>query len=124
MAKLKEMSSLEGDPGGWAALNRMRRGDKLATPRALELFSTAQKLDFVGGPHHHNLQRRLMVLLSNSAQKSGLPQPPKASNDENQSGQSYFRRLYSYYRSWWQEHSENVVIHDPWLAELEKQKVD
>jgi hypothetical protein len=120
LQKLKDFSRLDGDPGVWAALNRARRGDKSAMPRALEVFSTAGPSNMAGVPHR-NLQKRLIVLFSNTAHASGLapPQPPFVETDD-EGRQS---KLYEFYKSWWDSNADKAVITDPWLKMLEEQKV-
>ncbi len=107
IAKLKELSRLDGDPGMWAAVALASRGNEQAVDRAFEL------LDSPGDPEtsdflHGDLRSRLWVLLSNSAGSSGVPLP----------------RTDTDMRAWWKEHGRKVRIHDPWLEILDKQKVD
>lgn len=126
MRKLEWLSQQDGDPGAWAALTRARRGDKSAMPRALEVFQTS------GDPRHgtrspllsfhYNLQQRLRVLLSNSAKASGLEQPRHPSELENDVRQQ--PKIYQYYLSWWNANEAKMVLSDPWMPILEKQKVD
>jgi hypothetical protein len=118
MRKLKEFSALDGDPGGFAALNLARRGDKDAVPRALRLLENDGDPQMVGVPHR-NLQKRLLVLLSNSAKASGLPPlpiPPGASYEPRNSRQVL--------EEWWKEYRDRVILTDPWLPVWEAQKVD
>jgi hypothetical protein len=67
------------------------------------------------GVPHRNLQKRVLVLLSNSAHAGGVPQPSLPEDDA--------RRL-EYLARWWKAHGEKVVLRDPWLGVLEKQKID
>jgi hypothetical protein len=121
LQKLEELSRLDGDPGVWAALNRVRRGDKSAMPRALEVLKTVGELN-MAGVQHCNLQKRLIVLLSNTAEASGLKQPrPQAVEMDNEGQQS---KIYQSYQSWWKANADKATITDPWLPILEKQKVD
>jgi hypothetical protein len=121
LQKLKELSGLEGDPGVWAALNRARRGDKSAVPRTLEVFSTGGPSNMEGVPHR-NLQKRLIVLLSNTAKASGFaqPRPPLVESDDD----ADYRKLHDFYKGWWAANADKAVLTDPWLELLEKQKVD
>ena len=64
---------------------------------------------------HRNLQKRVLVLLSNSARASGVPQPAPA----DQSPSSFDSLL-----AWWKKHGDTMVVSDPWLQVLERQKVD
>jgi hypothetical protein len=58
---------------------------------------------------------RLLVLLSNSARASGAPQPAAP----GQLVPSFDSLL-----AWWKKHGDKLVVIDPWLRILEKQKVD
>ncbi len=62
----------------------------------------------MSGAPHQNLQKRLPVLLSNSAKASGVPGPQKEAD----------------IRAWWIENREKIRLSDPWLETLEKQKID
>jgi hypothetical protein len=119
-AALKKLTALDGDPGAWAALTLARRGDKDALPRALRVFRDpppgppAERTGMSGVPHG-NLQKRVLVLLSNAAQAGRAPQPavPKAEGEQ-----------WEYLAGWWKDHGGKAVLRDPWLKALEKQKVD
>jgi hypothetical protein len=123
-AKLKEFSRLEGDPGVWAALNLARRGEKAYVSRALEVFATTGEAGMAGVPHG-NLQKRVLVLLSNTAKKNGLPRPdfPQSASSA-EATDAYMRRVYESLRSWWNTHQDNASLYDPWLPLFEEQKVD
>lgn len=110
--ELQRLQSLEGDPGVWAALNLARRGDRSAMDRVLEVFATPGKSNMEGVPHR-NLQKRVLVLLSNSAKQSGLPQLVLESETEP-----------TFFKKWWTENAAHLTLFDPWRAPLEKQKVD
>ncbi|MBA4191106.1 MAG: hypothetical protein C0467_24235 [Planctomycetaceae bacterium] len=117
---LKKLTALEGDPGVWAALTLARRGHKDEVARALEVFRELpkeQKIERGGmaGVPHRNLQKRVLVLLSNSAQAGAVP-PPTLAEDEAKQLDSLVQ--------WWKKHAEKVTPQDPWLNLLEKQKVD
>jgi hypothetical protein len=107
----------------WAALTLARRGDKGAVPRALEVFREKRRPGADGeiaeggmaAVPHGNLQKRVLVLLSNSARAGEVPQPPPAKD-----GGSRLEGL----SEWWKAHEKKVILKDPWLAILEKQKVD
>ena len=64
---------------------------------------------------HRNLQKRVLVLLSNSARASGVPQPAPPGQPP-----SSFDSLLA----WWKKHGDTLVVSDPWLPILEQQKVD
>ena len=107
MAALRDLMQIEGDPGAWAALTLARRGDARAMPRALQVFESAGDADMRGVPHQ-NLQKRLLVLLSNSTKASGVPWPERGID----------------IRTWWRQNAEKIRLVDPWFETLEKQKVD
>jgi hypothetical protein len=112
--KLGELSKLPGDPGTWAAINLVRRGNKEAMARALEVYANDGKSNMEGVPHR-NLQKRLLVLLSNSAQSSGVEMPHfQLGGDDG--GKPI--------KQWWSQVKSKIKLHDPWLELLEKQKVD
>jgi hypothetical protein len=121
ITNLNKLMSLEGDAGVWAALNLARRGDKAAIPRAMEVFATRDDYGMSGVPHR-NLQKRLMVLLSNSAKASGLaqPDPPAVSTEKPES----YKGLYRFYTQWWEANKEKMTLSDPWLPILKQKKVD
>ncbi len=118
-AALKRTTAVDGDPGAWAALTLARRGHKDAVPRALEVFRDLAQAEreAVGMAEvpHRNLQKRVLVFLSNSAQASGVPQP----TPPGQPPSSFDSLL-----AWWKEHGQRLVLNDPWLGILEQQKVD
>jgi hypothetical protein len=119
-AALKRMTAVDGDAGAWAALTLARRGHKDAVPRALEVFRDLPPADrhsvgSMADVPHRNLQKRVLVLLSNSARAGGAPQPAPP----GQPASSFDSLL-----NWWKEHGDKLVLNDPWLAILEKQKVD
>jgi hypothetical protein len=117
---LRRLTMIEGDPGAWAALTLARRGHKDAVPRVLEVFREPAQ----GQPRteasmaqvpHRNLQKRVLVLLSNSATAAGAPQPVPPGQETS----SFDSVL-----DWWKGHGEKIVPSDPWLGILDKQKVD
>lgn len=125
MKELAKLAKLDGDAGAWAALTLARRGQTDAVPRILEMFSPQQR---GRGERetmmHMQLRAQVLVLLSNSARESGLPQPEVTgvvklalvSDGDAGNWQSL--------RQWWKQHAERVVLHDPWMAVLSKQKLD
>lgn len=120
-SELKRLQHLDGDPGVWAALNLARHGDKAALSRALKVFATRGEYGMVGVPHR-NLQKRLMVLLSNSAKASGLPQPmPPPVHEEKEES---FQELHKFYVGWWDLNRGRLIVRDPWLGMPASQKVD
>jgi hypothetical protein len=60
------------------------------------------------------LLSRAMVLLSNSAAYSNVPQPPNAIYESN----------YSDLLEWWKKYSDKLTLYDPWFDILKKQKID
>jgi hypothetical protein len=118
VAALKKLTTLQGIPGGWAALTLARRGHKDAVPRALELFpkkwteeDEAENFSSV----QQTLQNHLLVLLSNSAYAGKAPQY-RVMKDTLPTSESL--------QAWWHKHRENVVLRDPWMEVLTKQKID
>lgn len=119
---LRKLTTLSGDAGVWAALTLARRGHKDAVPRALEVFrvrplSPEEEASRTGMSEvpHRNLQDRLLVLLSNSARASRVPQPPLPKEDS---------RRFDALSAWWKSHADRITVHDPWLEILIPQKVD
>ena len=115
---LKKLTALEGTPGGWAALTLARRGHKEAMPRAIKLFPeqwTAEDRLENFGTVHENLQNHLLVLLSNSASAGKAPQF-RAPKDRKPTSENLL--------TWWKQHQEKLVLRDPWMEVLSKQKID
>jgi hypothetical protein len=127
MATLKELVNQPGDAGVWAALNLARRGDKSVIERALEVFALEGPSNMAGVPHR-NLQKRLSVLLSNSAHKSGLQQPiflaAEPLNERGSERKEEQKKIYQECLTWWQANKDKVILYDPWFSILERQKVD
>jgi hypothetical protein len=69
----------------------------------------------MAGVPHRNLQKRALVLLSNSARAAGAPRPVPPGQET-----SSFESILT----WWRENRDKIVLLDPWLEILEKQKVD
>jgi hypothetical protein len=127
MIALRECAELPGGAGAWAALNLVRRGEKEAMPRALqlldrpsnkEMYRAFNKEDAATVPQG-NLEKRLFVLIANSCNKSGIPLP----NDFNWDGQ-FIDPNYTKLVHWWEGHHDQVTIYDPWFEELAAQKID
>jgi hypothetical protein len=118
-AALKGLFALEGDPGVWAALTLARRGRKDAVPRALEVFRTPPEgqsnASGIAGVPHRNLQKRLLVLLSNAAHGGNVRQPVLPEEEKQQM---------SYLVKWWKQYGDKAILRDPWFKILESQKVD
>jgi hypothetical protein len=119
MRALRELTATPGDPGAWAALNLARRGDKVAARRAIDALETTAGVSM--DTHvHWDLQKRLNVLLSNSAKHSGIPQPPRwryADEDEQ-------IQVYGEYLVWWNKNQARLKLWDPWLENLKRQKIE
>ncbi len=115
-AALKKLTELKGAPGAWAALTLARRGVKDAVSRALKLFITRDeyKKEFWEATTYH-LQCRMLILLSNSARTAwiNLPDFPEDRKKHHQC-----------IANWWKQNGDKLVLGDPWLKILEKQKVD
>ena len=126
--KLEQLMELPGDPGVWAALNLARRGHKAAMARALEVFATSGQRGHMSGVPHENLQLRLLILLSNSAAISNVPQPTPPSEPaydaSQQTFEEYQKKVHQYLVEWWHTHQGKIELSDPWLKVLEQQKVD
>ena len=79
--RLKRTTAVAGDPGAWAALTLARRGHKdrcAAGPGGVPgpcASAERQLMGSMGEVPHRNLQKRVLVLLSNSARAGGVPQP-------------------------------------------------
>jgi hypothetical protein len=126
---LEKLTKLPGDPGAWAALNLARRGQKGAFERALEVMATAGQRGHMSSIHHDNLQLRMVVFMSNSAAASGLAQPKPPMTEpgyevDADTFKKYQASLHKFYLDWWRENESKIKLTDPWLSELEKQKVD
>jgi hypothetical protein len=117
---LKKLTDLPLEPGAWAALALARRGDKTAVPRVLELFDRMRDFGSVPNLFNVNLRLNAQVLLSNSALKSDVPQPPRAAPNRPWGHEVDYDEL----SAWWRQHSAKITLHDPWLDTLSKQKID
>jgi len=117
---LREAMNLPGDPGAWAALNLARRGDKKAAARALDSFLVLPGPMFYDVPHR-NLQKRLLVLFSNSAATSGVRQPEPWRYVEDESAQI---RLHEDLVRWWNANASDLVLEDPWFDEWRRLKIE
>ena len=115
-SELKRVAALDDDPGAWAAITLVAAGAKEQVPRALEVFKGAADMTTMAGMHHLDLQRRMTVLLSNTAVSSGapLPQVPEMTY-EKPNGDS----AYAYLSDWWKENKDKVTLANPWLAKAE-----
>jgi hypothetical protein len=113
-SKLKEFCALDGDPGAWAAVTLARRGDATALERAMKVFDAPGKDNMEGVPHR-NLQKQMLVLLSNSAAASGVPQPPSSVSGKG---------VYEGIREWYRANGGKLKLVDKWGDELAKQRVD
>ena len=113
------------EAGGIVAAYRLieslaRRGHKDAVARGLEVFRELAPADrqspgSMESVPHRNLQKRVLVLLSNSARAGGAPQPAPPGQ-----APSSFDSLVT----WCKKHGDKLVLRDPWLGILEKQKID
>lgn len=125
---LRKLARLDGDPGVWAALNLVRRGEKSAMPRALEVFSSMGESNMAGVPHR-NLQKRLLVLLSNSCKASNITMPDILYGTRDRTGRWKGgsvspQKAREDNLAWWDRTKGRLRIHDPWLPELTRQKID
>jgi hypothetical protein len=118
---LREFSRLEGFPGAWASTVLASQGDRLAAREALKVFDLPSSYE----NHHHiaAMQARVLVLLSNSAQTSGVKQPPTSPalfSPRSPSHKDAVKAL----RKWWKSTEAAIHLHDPWLLQFSRQKVD
>jgi hypothetical protein len=117
--KLRGLTRLPGDPGAWAALALARRGEKKFLKRAIEAIRIAPVPHMDGYPHR-NIQKRVIVLMSNIAHQNKLPAPKITWGYKPDFATSH-RTLVS----WLEKHFDEVKIaSDPWGKELAQQKVD
>lgn len=103
-----------------AARTLARRGDKDAVPRALEVSrdpapAGRESMPGMAEVAHRNLQKRVLVLLSNSAGSSGVPQPAPPGEPPSS---------FDSFLAWWEKYGDTLALNDPWLVILEQQKVD
>lgn len=117
---LREAMNLPGDPGAWAALNLARRGDKKAAARALDSFLLLSGPTSSDKPHR-NLQKRLLVLFSNSAAASGVLQPERWRYVQDQEEQL---RVHEDLVKWWNANASTIVLKDPWFDEWKRLKIE
>jgi len=127
--KLRKLTKLKSDPGVWAAINLVRRGDKSAMPRAMEVFDEMGSSNMAGVPHG-NLQKRLLVLISNSCAFSGIPMPKLKFGEKDPVNRQLDKRYITpeqaktHNMEWWHANKDKIIINDPWLQMLTEQKVD
>lgn len=119
MKALRHCATFSGDPGAWAALNLVRRGDKNSMLRALELFSGPYDTVTKHGMPHNNLRKRLAVLLSNSCKASKIPFPKAIQWDVWNIEVDYPQLVI-----WWGKNHDQITLYDPWFEELAAQKID
>ena len=127
---LRELTELKGDPGVWAALNLVRRGEKSAMPRALEVLDTIGQGGMAGVPHG-NLQKRLLVLLYNSCKAGQIDKPdvrlvpdPDYFDGDKESLLRIAKDIRERNLVWWNEHQDIIRINDPWFNDLRERKID
>ena len=119
-AALKRMTAVDGDPGVWAALTLasavtrtlclapsrcsggLRRGRGRRKPRWRQSHTATCR-------NGCSFCSRTQLMLS------GAPRPEQTMNAANS-----FESLLT----WWKTHGDKLVLDDPWLPILEKQKVD
>ena len=123
MAALRELTTIRGDAGAWAAITLVRRGDSRAMDRALEVFGAFEWHPTYRGPHAL-LQEHLRILLSNAAKTSGAPQPAPPGVDDFQNNRQAQADRLDYYRAWWRAFPEKGVVRDPWLPELSRLRIE
>jgi hypothetical protein len=72
---------------------------------------------------HAAIRVHALVLLSNSAKKSGLPQPAVKGVKELARVEDIAADR-EVLLQWWLKNGTRLTLHDPWLASLSKQKLD
>ena len=72
---------------------------------------------------YRTLQRRVVELLSNSAQASGIGLPIEWNPDFADPYMDTFP-MFEEYSSWWQANADRITLHDPWLEMLAARKID
>lgn len=118
---LRDLTSLAGFPGGWAAVVLASLGEKDVMPRALELFDLPRSNHEYS--HETALKARLLVLLSNSASASRLTQPPLSPSllyDHDKKRGKAIKNL----NKWWSKAEETIRLSDPWRPTWAAQRVD
>jgi hypothetical protein len=91
-------------------------------PRALEAFRQGRSAG-IDGRHHFDWQKRLLVLLSNSAKASSVPQPGRCCELMLEHAESP-AAIWEYYRKWWDQNESKITLHDPWVRDLERARID
>jgi hypothetical protein len=91
-------------------------------PSALEVLRHVRS-EGIDGRHHIDWQKRLLVLLSNSAKASSVPQPGRCCELMFEAAENP-AAIWEYYRKWWEENEPKITLHDPWLRDLEGAKID
>jgi hypothetical protein len=112
--KLREFSQLPGDPGAWAAITLARRGNQDALPRAMRIFDSPGKSDMQSA-FHRNLQKQLLVLLSNSAAASRIRQPPAPPKEDD---------AFPGLADWYRQNAGKLKLIDVWADELAQVRAD
>jgi hypothetical protein len=126
MKELAKLTELKDEAGAWAALTLARRGKNDAVPRVLDMFRGDQGIASSGNREsrmHAALRVHALVLFSNSAQKSGLPQPAVNGVKELARVEDIIADR-EVLLQWWLKNGARLTLHDPWLATLSKQKLD
>jgi hypothetical protein len=128
LKELAKLTQLKDEAGAWAALTLARRGQKDAVPRVLDMFRPGAGAR--SGPTgdreshmHAALRVHALVLFSNSAQRSGVPQPEVRGIKELARAEDIAADGATL-QQWWQLHGQRIRLHDPWLETLSKQKID
>jgi len=121
ISALRELARQSGFPGGWAATVLASRGDRGAVGRALQVFDLPRS--YSEGHHYAALQARLLVLLSNSAFRSGLG-PPPANGALFRTGDPDHEAAVKELKRWWKRVHGSIRLEDPWLPIFTRQKID
>ncbi|MBM3881681.1 MAG: hypothetical protein FJ387_18470 [Verrucomicrobia bacterium] len=77
-----------------------------AASRLVQMLDGKPKSRVLWSYLHFLLRDEARVLLSNSARASQVPAPHPP------------------YQSWWEKHTQRMVLADPWLPQLERQRIE
>ena len=123
---LRELSTLDGFPGAWAATVLASQGDRQAMSRALEVFRmyTESTFDDRENRATRGLQARLLVLLSNSSHASGVKMPEADWARRYGDWDKRFKKGAKELMEWWRKKGDRIQLVDPWRELYSSQRVD
>jgi len=100
-------------------LTLARRGEKNSLPRAIEAIRIAAVPQMAGVPHE-NIQKRVLVLVSNIARQNNIAAPTIKWGYEPDNA-----AIYQELTTWLAKHeAEITTVEDPWIKELAQQRID